>query len=93
MSNRLTPTSASTGSIRKRLWVEVVVGSVFIVAFVTTLFDARWIEDVFGADPDAGNGAIEWLLVGGFAVGAVFGLGLASFEWRSTRNRRAHSLR
>ena len=72
---------------RSRFWVETVllVASVAFVAF--TLLRPVWIEDVFGIEPDAGNGSLEWMLVAvGLAAVAILLL-VTRLEWR----RAAHA--
>jgi hypothetical protein len=50
--------------------------------FVVTLVSRDWIEEVFGVEPDAGSGALEWAIVAGLAILTIaLGLG-ARHEWR-----------
>ena len=43
--------------LRLRFWLESVLGSITGILAVVTLFWHDWIEAVFGADPDKGNGS------------------------------------
>jgi hypothetical protein len=52
-----------THNLRKRFWLEVALAGVSVAAVVLTLASPRWIEQLFGVDPDQGSGALEWTLV------------------------------
>lgn len=68
--------------LRYRFWVESVPGSITGVVAIVTLLWHDWIEVVFGADPDRGNGSAEWLVVLILPVlTAVLAVG-ARREWR-----------
>ena len=42
---------------------------------VLTLVWPEWIEEIFGVEPDGGNGSLEWIIALGFlAVGIGLGL-------------------
>ncbi|MEU6592019.1 ABC transporter permease [Streptomyces sp. NPDC046881] len=61
--------------------------------FLATLIRPDWIELAFGVDPDAGSGAVEWLIVAAAAlVTALCVLG-ARLEWRRAHPAAAHSPR
>jgi hypothetical protein len=47
--------------LRRRFWLEIMLGSITGCLAVVTLFWHDWIEAVFGVDPDSGNGSAEWL--------------------------------
>jgi hypothetical protein len=67
---------------RTRFWVETICGIIGVSLFVLTLISRKWIEIVFGVDPDGGSGALEFgiaLLLLGVAVGSSL---LALREWR-----------
>jgi hypothetical protein len=67
--------------VRVRFWVESALALVAVFLFVLTVVSREWIEELFGVEPDAGSGALEWAIVAAFAVAAVtFGL-LARAEW------------
>jgi hypothetical protein len=71
--------------VRLRFWAALVLGSVSAVLFVLTLITREWIEIIFGVDPDAGSGTLEWAIVVVTAVAAIVCLGYARFEWRRVR--------
>ncbi|MFF5012839.1 ABC transporter permease [Streptomyces sp. NPDC001165] len=79
--------------MRARFWLEVALGSLSGVLFLVTLLWPDWIELVFGADPDAGSGAVEWLIVAATALVTVLCILGARFEWRRTHPAAAHSAR
>lgn len=47
---------------------EAVAAAVTGALAVITLLWRDWIEAVFGVDPDHGNGAVEWWVVGALAA-------------------------
>jgi hypothetical protein len=72
-----------------RFWLELVLAGTSLVLLLLTLMWRDWIELVFGADPDHGDGSLEWLIVAMAAVATVvFGV-LARLEWRHLRARAA----
>ena len=77
--------------MRKRVsgsfWIEAVAATASGMLALLTLAVPEWIEAIFGADPDGGDGSLEWLVVVGlFAVGACCAL-RARYEWRQARPR------
>jgi hypothetical protein len=58
-------------SPRRLSWVELGCASVAAILFVVTALWKDWIEIVFGVDPDAGSGALEWLIPTLFLVVAL----------------------
>ena len=65
-------------------WEAVLAGAAGLLAAITLAWH-DWLEIVFGADPDHGNGAVEWLIVAG-AVATAVTLGmLARRELRRVR--------
>jgi len=62
--------------------IETVLAVVFGALALLTFLAPQWIEAVFGADPDAGSGAAEWLIVLGAAVAAVSCAVPAGRGWR-----------
>jgi hypothetical protein len=70
------------GNLRPRFWIMSGLGFVSALLGVLTLFEAEWIEVVFGLDPDGGSGALEWSIV---TVGLLLSLLsslIARSEWR-----------
>ena len=57
------------------------------VLFVVTALWKDWIEILFGVDPDAGSGAIEWLIPTLFLVAALL---LSVSAGRRLHRHRAH---
>ncbi|MEU6665187.1 ABC transporter permease [Streptomyces sp. NPDC046727] len=81
------------GPARTRFWAEVGLGTLSGLLFLITLIWPQWIELAFDVDPDAGSGAVEWLIVAITAlVTALCALG-ARVEWRRTHPAGAHSAR
>jgi hypothetical protein len=68
--------------LRRRFYPETIVGIMTAVLAVVTLVQRDWLEKVFAIDPDAGNGSVEWLIVGGLAVVTVALFSFATYEWR-----------
>lgn len=68
--------------LRRRFYPEAIVSALAAVMFVVTLVDRSWIEGVFHIDPDAGNGNVEWMIVGGLLLLALALGALATIEWR-----------
>lgn len=68
--------------LRGRFWAETVMGIITTVLFVATLVQRDWIEGIFRIDPDAGNGSVEWLIVGGLLIATLALFSLAGYEWR-----------
>lgn len=59
------------GVVRVRLALEIAMGALAGVLALVTLVTRDWIEAIFGVDPDAGSGAVEWLLVAALVVVAA----------------------
>ena len=82
-----------TSTLRRRFYWEITLGIAGILLFVLTLVWRDWIELVFHLDPDAGNGAVEYLtcavLLGAVAVSGW----LARTEWRRARARQYAEVR
>lgn len=49
---------------------------------ILTAFVPDWMEVIFKVDPDAGSGALEWMIVAAFGALAVFAAGLARRHYR-----------
>ena len=63
---------------RGRLLVSIV-ASLTTVLTLITLAVPDWIEGITGADPDRGNGSLEWLVVLALAATSA---GLWAVAWR-----------
>jgi hypothetical protein len=67
---------------RSLLYIELTLATALAALFLLTLVSRDWIEEVFGVEPDAGSGALEWAIVAGLAILAIaLALG-ARHEWR-----------
>jgi hypothetical protein len=75
------------GALRLRFWLETGAAAITSILFVITLVWRNWIELVFEIEPDAGNGSLEWLIVGGLFVVTLALFFLARAEWRMARTR------
>jgi hypothetical protein len=73
-------------TIRRRFYVEVVLGLATILLFALTLINKEWIEIVFHVDPDEGNGAVEYLIVFVLLAATAVSWWLARTEWRRARS-------
>jgi hypothetical protein len=70
--------------VRKRFWLEAALAAAGLALALLTLAWPEWIEEIFGIEPDGGNGAAEWGIVIAL-IGAAVALGLtARREWRRT---------
>jgi succinate dehydrogenase hydrophobic anchor subunit len=78
-----------TRRIRVRFWIELAAAVICAVLLAVTLVWKDWIEIVFGVDPDAGNGSLEWLIVGASAVVALLLASAAGYEFRRATPRAA----
>jgi apolipoprotein N-acyltransferase len=67
---------------RIRFWPEAVMAALSAFLLVMTLLWRGWIEIVFHVDPDAGSGALEWLIVAVCAALTLLLAGAAGYEWR-----------
>lgn len=69
-------------------WIELVLAGLSALLCLLTIVSPEWIEELFGLDPDRGNGSFEWdlvLLSGFFTV--LFAL-LAGRQWYATSKSR-----
>ena len=71
-----------SGRLRVRFFAECAAGGAAVALALLTLFSREWIEALVQVDPDAGSGALEWLVVAVLAVVAVACVGAAHREWR-----------
>jgi ABC-type thiamin/hydroxymethylpyrimidine transport system permease subunit len=68
--------------LRARVRIEVVLAVISAALCVLTLVFPEWIEELTGLEPDAGSGALEWLVAGVFLVAAVVAAVLARRDYR-----------
>ena len=68
--------------LRRRLRIEVVLAVVSAILCALTLVFPKWIEELTGFEPDAGSGALEWIIAGLFLVAAVVAAVLARRDYR-----------
>ena len=69
-------------NVRPRFWVEAVLAALTTALFVLTLVSRDWIERIFHVEPDAGSGALEWLIVAALLVATGALIAAARAEWR-----------
>jgi hypothetical protein len=67
---------------RIRFWIEAALAAFSGFLFVLTGVMPDWIERVFGVEPDAGSGALEWGIVAFFALVTLVFVAVARREWR-----------
>jgi hypothetical protein len=65
-----------------RYRIEAVVGAVTLVLAILTAALPDWIEKIFDASPDGGDGEMEVWIVVVFALATVVMWTLAFFGWR-----------
>jgi preprotein translocase subunit SecG len=68
--------------LRTRLRIEVVLAVISAALCVLTLVFPEWIEELTGLEPDAGSGALEWIIAGVFLVAALVFSVLARRDYR-----------
>jgi hypothetical protein len=67
---------------RFRFWVEAVLAGLTTGLFILTIVSRDWIERIFHVEPDAGSGALEWLIVAALLVATIALITAARSEWR-----------
>jgi hypothetical protein len=65
--------------------IETALSVLFAGLAITTAFWPPWIETVFRVDPDAGDGAAEWLVVAVLGVAAIAVFILARRDYRTAK--------
>ena len=65
-----------------RARLEFVLAGIFAALAILTAFVRDWIEVVFKVDPDAGSGALEWVIVAAFGALAVVTAALGRRQYR-----------
>ena len=68
-----------------RVRIEIVLSALLGTATIVTALWPTWIEGLFGADPDGGNGTAEWWIVAVLAVITVAAAALARRDLRVVR--------
>jgi hypothetical protein len=68
-----------------RSWIEIALALVSGGLLILTLFSREWIEILFGVDPDAGTGALEWTVTAVLLVLTVATTAAARDDWRHAR--------
>jgi len=68
--------------VRARFWLEAVLAALTTALFILTLLSRDWIERIFHVEPDAGSGALEWLIVAVLLVVSLALIAAARTEWR-----------
>jgi hypothetical protein len=68
--------------VRKRFWIELILAVVNITLLALTAVWTEWIELVFGVEPDAGSGELEWAIAAVTLGLTVAFFMLARMEWR-----------
>ena len=81
------PQEQQSNARRPRLlfWVEAILAGGAGLLAVVTIVSRDWIEELFGVDPDGGDGSLEGLIVAAFALVTVVLAVLARVEWRRTQ--------
>ncbi|MGZ4568230.1 MAG: ABC transporter permease [Frankiaceae bacterium] len=74
-----------SAALRYRFWLESILGGTTAVLALVTLVWRDWIEAVFRADPDKGNGLAEWLVVAVLFLVTLTSAVAARREWRRGR--------
>lgn len=72
--------------LQARITIETLLAITCLMLAIVTIVDPEWIEELTGADPDAGSGTIEWLVVIGFGLVSII---LSRRAWRTARRLHA----
>ena len=74
---------------KTRAWLLSALPLVSLIALAVTTIVPDWIERVFGAEPDGGDGMAEALITWALVIVTVAGgLGAIRSWWKLARNRR-----
>lgn len=60
-------------------------GAALSAGLLLALINKEWIETVFGIDPDAGSGVLEWAIVAALSAVALGLLASSRVEWRHSQ--------
>jgi hypothetical protein len=72
--------------LRRRFWVELCAAMAALLFLAAATINPVWIESATGLDPDAGSGAVEWLLA---LLAAGVAAGSSLLAWAELRRRAA----
>jgi len=65
-----------------RFWADATLAVTCAALLVLTAAWPTWIEGIFGVDPDAGSGLVEWAIVAILAATALASALHARSQWR-----------
>jgi hypothetical protein len=68
--------------LRRRRRAEMALAVISAVLGIATMLFPEWIEELTGLEPDAGSGALEWIITGAFLVAALLSALLARRDAR-----------
>jgi hypothetical protein len=71
--------------LQVRIVMEATLAAVSACALGLTLAWPQWIEDVFGFEPDGGDGSSEWGLALTLAIATLASFAAAMRDWRRLR--------
>ncbi|KRE52397.1 hypothetical protein ASG92_25450 [Arthrobacter sp. Soil736] len=71
--------------LRSVFWWELGGAALSAGLLLATLINKEWIETVFGIDPDAGSGVLEWAIVAALSVVTLGLLASSRVEWRRSQ--------
>jgi hypothetical protein len=71
--------------LRTRFWIEAGLSTASVVFGGLTLLWRDWVEIIFGADQDHGDGSFEWAIVGICVLSAFAFSVIARREFRRSR--------
>lgn len=65
-----------------RFWAEVTLACISAVCLALTAAWPQWIEDVFGLEPDGGDGSTEWGWALALCVATIVCIASARRTWK-----------
>lgn len=68
--------------LRVRFWVETTLAGVSAACLALTAAWPQWIEDIFGLEPDGGDGSTEWRWALALGVATVVFIASARRTWK-----------
>jgi hypothetical protein len=78
---------------QKHMRIEISLAIISAALFLLTLVSDEWIEEIFGFEPDAGSGLLEWALTIGLAGASALLSLMAIGNARRIRDARSGSPR